>query len=58
MIAEKRISLSSIFEWSKFHILWHTLWAICAVAFYKFSGWEWLAMPWLPLSIVGTAVAL
>lgn len=57
MIAEKRISLLSVFEWSKFHILWLTIWGISAVAFYKFSGWEWLAMPWLPLSIVGTAVA-
>ena len=57
MVADKRIKFNEIFEWTKFHILWITLWAISAVAIYKFTGWNWLAMPWLPLSIVGTAVA-
>jgi putative membrane protein len=57
MIIEKRIPFSVIFGWTKFHILWLTIWACFAVSFYKYSGWDFLAMPWLPLSIIGTAVA-
>lgn len=57
MITTKRISFRIILNWTGFHLIWIGVWAIVAVAIYRFTGWKWMAMPWLPLSIVGTAVA-
>jgi putative membrane protein len=34
-----------------------TLWVSLVVVVVKFTGWEWLSIPWLPLSLIGTAVA-
>lgn len=57
MFVNKNIPFKAVISWTKFHILWLTLWAIIIVALYKFAEWHWLALPWLPLSVVGTAVA-
>lgn len=57
MYTIKRIPFTALFQWTGFHLLWLFLWALLAVGIYQFTGWTWMAMPWLPLSIVGTAVA-
>ncbi|MBP7184785.1 MAG: hypothetical protein KBA06_04705, partial [Saprospiraceae bacterium] len=57
MITEKRIPFSVLFDWTKSHLIWLTMWAVFSVAIYRITGWRWLALPWLPLSVVGTAVA-
>ena len=39
------------------HFVWLALWNGSAVALYHFTHWKWLEFPWLPLSLVGVAVA-
>jgi len=39
------------------HLVWLTLWSVAVTAFYEYFHWEWLHIPWLPLSVIGTAVA-
>ncbi len=38
-------------------ILWSTFTGILAICTYRYLGWSWVAIPWLPVSLVGTAVA-
>lgn len=39
------------------HILWIGAWALLITSLYHFLPIRWLAIPWLPLSVIGTAVA-
>lgn len=39
------------------HILWITVWVSGVAAIIYFTKIEWLSVPWLPLSVIGTAVA-
>ncbi len=57
MIVKKNIDLIGIINFSWFHMIWLTLWATLMAIVYKFFYFEWMRIPWLPLSIVGTAVA-
>lgn len=38
------------------HLVWLTAWACLVTALYVFTPWNW-SVPWLPLSVIGTAVA-
>ena len=47
-------------KFSGFHILWLTVWASIPVLLHRLGGeWGevWVKLPWLPISIIGTAVA-
>lgn len=57
MIITKKYSLKKIIRFTGRHTIWLVIWAIAAVAIYEISGWKWLNIPWLPLSVLGTAVA-
>lgn len=57
MFTRKTFPISGILAVSWYHIVWLTMWGFAAVALYKFTNWQWLALPWLPMSLVGTAVA-
>lgn len=57
MYVKKNFSLKEILAFSGGHIVWLTVWAGAAVSVYQFSGLKWLSIPWLPLSVTGTAVA-
>lgn len=57
MIIKKTLSLKSILSFTWFHIVWLTLWCSAVVILFKYTHWKWLALPWLPLSIIGTALA-
>ncbi|MFP2996597.1 bestrophin family ion channel [Spongiivirga sp. MCCC 1A20706] len=56
MIVNKSISISKIFKWSWHHITWLLLLMGAIAALYRFNIIE-LNIPWLPVSVVGTAVA-
>jgi len=43
--------------WTWRYILLFTLVAAAPVVFYVVLGWTWLSVPWLPIALVGTAVA-
>lgn len=53
----KNFSIRDIFRFSGGHLVWLTAWATAVTAFYEFFHWEFLHIPWLPLSVIGTAVA-
>ncbi len=57
MIVRKNIDLWGLISFSWFHMVWLTLWAVLMAVFYYAFDFEWMKIPWLPLSIMGTAVA-
>jgi putative membrane protein len=57
MFVEKNISFRGIMTFTGFHILWLTIWMTIVTVIYEFTEWEWLTVPWLPLSAIGVAVA-
>ena len=57
MIVRKSFNVFGIFKMTRHHILWLTVW-VSAVAFLiEYTHWTWLSIPWLPLSVIATAVA-
>lgn len=57
MFINKNFSLLDLLRFTGGHLVWLTLWAVAVTAFYEYFHWEWLHIPWLPLSVIGTAVA-
>lgn len=57
MLVVKNFSLKRILQFTWFHITWITAWVSSVALYYYFSDLHWLTIPWLPLSIIGTAVA-
>ena len=56
MIVSKNISFLRLVRWSGHHIVWLLVGASVIAFMYK---WEWIdfRIPWLPISVIGTAVA-
>jgi len=44
-------------RFSFIHIVWLTIWAWVAYMLYAKLGLSWLSIPWLPVSLIGIAVA-
>ena len=57
MIVKKTISLKGIFEFAGHHFYWLSCYMLIIAVLYKIVGWHWISIPWLPVSLVGTAVA-
>jgi putative membrane protein len=57
MIVTKSFTLKGILKFSGGHLIWLTLWSSIVVLTYRFMQWKWMNIPWLPLSVIGTAVA-
>ena len=60
MYTRKHITLKSLWRFTGIHIIWLTLWAILVPAFIETLHHfhiEAFKVPWLPVSLVGTAVA-
>lgn len=57
MFVQKTFSPARIFILTKFHILWLTLWVSFVTLLFEYTEWKWLEVPWLPISVVATAVA-
>ncbi len=60
MFVRKNFTLKGFWNFSKVHILWLTLWAIIVPLFVEYlhsKDLHMLKVPWLPVSLVGTAVA-
>lgn len=58
MYIKKNFGLKSILRFSGGHLIWISLWAILVASIYEFTPIrEWMVIPWLPLSVIGTAVA-
>ncbi len=57
MYVQKNLSLKSVLVFSGMHMAWLTLWASLVTIVYQTTKWEWMPVPWLPVSVIGTAVA-
>ncbi|MEM7375678.1 MAG: bestrophin family ion channel [Bacteroidota bacterium] len=57
MYITKNISFRRVIRVSGGHIAWLTLWSTSVALLFKFGNLEWLSIPWLPISLIGTAVA-
>ncbi|HTN45216.1 MAG TPA: bestrophin family ion channel [Flavipsychrobacter sp.] len=57
MITKKTLSLKAIYRFSGQHLIWLVPWMLLIAAGYYFTHWRVFTLPWLPLSLVGTAVA-
>jgi putative membrane protein len=57
MLVKKTLSLRSIYEFTGYHLWWLAGWMALVTSIYYFTGWKLMTFPWLPLSLIGTAVA-
>lgn len=57
MFINKNFSAKDLLRFTGVHLIWLTLWATFVTVVYEYFHWEWLHIPWLPLSVIGTAVA-
>ena len=57
MYVNKNFDFKSIIQFSGGHIIWITIWATFVTVLYSLFHLEWFSIPWLPISVIGTAVA-
>lgn len=57
MYVYKNFSFVNIWRFSGWHAIWIAAWSTIVTALFEYTHWEWLHIPWLPLSVIGTAVA-
>ena len=57
MFIQRNFSLKRIWKFSAKETLFFTFWSALIVIVYEVAHLEWLRIPWLPLSVIGTAVA-
>lgn len=57
MIVQKFIPLRSVFVFSGGHLIWLTIYSILIACLYNIVGWTWIKIPWVPIALIGTAVA-
>ena len=46
-----------VLYWTRRDIVWFLLLAIVPTVLYEVVGWRWLTLPWVPIALIGTAVA-
>lgn len=57
MHAGRKYSLTEFILWTRRDIYWLIGLAIIPTALYQLLGWTWLAIPWVPIAMIGTAAA-
>lgn len=57
MYVHKNFKLKNLLLFSGHHFIWLTAWVSLVAVTYHFTKVKWMAIPWLPVSIVATAVA-
>ncbi len=57
MFIRKNLTLRGILRFTGRHIIWMTAWMVTVTCIHEFFHYKWMSIPWLPLSIIGTAVA-
>lgn len=57
MHAGRRYTFAQVVHWTRRDILFYVLLGAVPTCVYRFLGWTWLTIPWVPIAIVGTAVA-
>jgi putative membrane protein len=57
MFINKNFSVRNIWNFSGIHVIWIMAWSTMVAVLFEVTHWGWLHIPWLPLSVIGTAVA-
>lgn len=57
MYTGKHFSLKEVLIWTRRDILKFLIIAIVPTVVYALLGWKWMVIPWLPVALIGTAVA-
>lgn len=57
MYTKKNYSLRVMLSWTRRYIIIFMLTSLIPVLLYDLLGWNWLHLPWLPIGLVGTALA-
>ena len=57
MYIKKNFNVLGIIRFTGGHLIWLTGWSVLIASIYRYTDWEWFIIPWLPLSVIGTAVA-
>ncbi|MET0466294.1 MAG: bestrophin family ion channel [Chitinophagaceae bacterium] len=57
MITKKHLSLKDIYRFAGQHLIWLIPWMMLVPGLHYLTGWRFFTIPWLPLSLIGTAVA-
>ena len=57
MVVAKNISFKGILLFAGQHLIWLFAHMLVVTVLYQIVGWHWLSIPWLPASLVGTALA-
>ncbi|MBK8192251.1 MAG: multidrug transporter [Lewinellaceae bacterium] len=57
MHSGRNYSLKEALLWTRRDIYYHLLLATIATVLYNWFGCGWMAIPWLPIALIGTAVA-
>jgi putative membrane protein len=54
---ERHYRLRQFLPWTKLKVIKMLVISIIPTSLYYFAGWSWLAIPWVPVALVGTATA-
>lgn len=57
MYVYKNFSARGILSFAGGHLVWISAWTLFVTAVYELAEWRWFSIPWLPVSLIGTAVA-
>ena len=57
MFVQKNFSFRGVMRFSGGHLIWITLWVTIVAVVFEWGHWKWMHIPYLPISIIGTAVA-
>lgn len=57
MHAGEKFSIREVIFWTRREIFWFLLIAAVPTLLYDLLGWDFITIPWLPIALVGTAVA-
>ena len=57
MYIRKNFGIRGLISFSGHHIIWLTVWAVGYASIYEFLNLKWFVIPWVPLAVIGTAVA-
>lgn len=57
MHAGRRFTLREVLYWTRRDILWYLLVGTVPTLLFQLADWRWLTIPWVPIAMIGTAVA-
>jgi putative membrane protein len=57
MHAGRHYSLKEVLTWTRRDIYFLLVVAAVPTLLYELAGWKWLTIPWVPIALIGTAVA-